>query len=427
MTLVVVLALGGPAVAGCTSSTGPPPGPPAGPATSTGATGPSRPDRTGEVQAVLARMVAAARGKDATAYRATVTNRDPAFVARSEQWWRTIGAIEWAVLELRPVAGRADLAPARQRLLGPEAWTQQVEVDWRSAGASRTARQRVWLSFAVVDGGIRVAGWDERPAGTSRAAVPGWLLEPVTAARAGSTVVLVAAGRPARAWLARAERAAADVRAHVPAALRAGGAAGLLVQVPSTRAAFERLLGVAPGSYADVAAAAWPLGPDPATAALQVVVNPEIAARLDADALAVLLAHEATHVAVGSPGSPAPTWLVEGYADRVAYAAHPRTRAAAARPALDRVRADGPPRSLPSDAAFDGSAAELDVAYAQAWLLCLFIAERHGDDRLARLYRAAAGGQQVDRSIRTTLGTSRPALVADAGRALRRWTTDPPW
>ena len=63
--------------------------------------------------------------------------------------------------------------------------------------------------------------------------------------------------------------------------------------------------------------------------------------------------------------SAAPTWLIEGFADYVAYAAYPATESAALTPLRTRVRGGWLPGALPSEADFRASAAELDLAYAQ--------------------------------------------------------------
>ena len=191
-----------------------------------------------------------------------------------------------------------------------------------------------------------------------------------------------------------------------------------MLEVPSTRQAFERVLGVAPGSYAGLAAVAWPEGPDPATAAIRIVVNPGVTATLDEQGVAVLLAHEAVHVATRSAASSAPTWLVEGLADYVAYDAYPMTATEAAAALLRQVKDRGAPMSLPADDQFSPSAPDLPLAYAQAWLACRLLAQEHSAVRLMRFYLAVSNGADVATALRRETGLSPAQLTAQWRRSL---------
>jgi hypothetical protein len=202
------------------------------------------------------------------------------------------------------------------------------------------------------------------------------------------------------------------VRRRLTGGLGAGWNGQLVLEVPSTRQAFERMLGVAPGSYADIAAVAWPEGPDAATAAVRIVVNPGVTATLDEQGVAVLLAHEAVHVATRSAASAAPTWLVEGLADYVAYDAYPTTATAAAAALLRQVKDRGAPTSLPADDQFSPSAPDLALAYAQAWLACRLLAEEQSPARLMRFYLATSDGTDVAVALRQETGLSAAQLTA---------------
>lgn len=134
----------------------------------------------------------------------------------------------------------------------------------------------------------------------------------------------------------------------------------------------------------------------------------------------VVLTHELTHVATRSVTTGrTPLWLVEGYADYVGY----RGRGVPVRVAGQELAADlrrtGLPPALPPDSAFSGTARALPQAYEQAWLACRMIAERYGEDRLARFY-AAAGRDGADTALRTVLGTDTAAFTADWRSYLRR-------
>jgi hypothetical protein len=188
----------------------------------------------------------------------------------------------------------------------------------------------------------------------------------------------------------------------------------LVVEIPTDERTLERVIGAAPASYAQIAAVAWVEGPDAAKSAVRIVVNNTLADRLTGDGIAVLLTHEATHVATRSADSPAPMWLVEGFADFVAYRAVPSSAAAAAAALLADVRAHGVPRTLPPNSRFRPDAADLPLTYAQAWLACRFVAEKYSLVQLNRLYAAADAGKPSDDAMRTVLGISLAEFT-------RRW------
>ena len=80
---------------------------------------------------------------------------------------------------------------------------------------------------------------------------------------------------------------------------------------------------------------------------------------------------------------------------------------------LLRVRGDGAPRAFPADGRFKASADELEMAYAEAWLACRFIADRYSESQLARLYAELARGSSLDQASRSTLHLSGTELTAE--------------
>jgi hypothetical protein len=196
-----------------------------------------------------------------------------------------------------------------------------------------------------------------------------------------------------------------------------GWRGGLVIEVPSSQGLFERVLGVRQNSYRAIAAVAWPEGPNPRTAAIRVVVNSTVTQGLSEEGVAVLLTHEATHVATRSPGSPAPSWLVEGYADYVAYDAYPRTKAAAAAAALADIRRHGPPRALPTDADFTPGSSDLGLSYARAWLACEFVADTFSALRLSAFYSEVDRGTRLGTAMKRSLGVDEREFT----RAWRRY------
>lgn len=370
------------------------------------------PARQQAAQADLDALVRAVRGGDQAAAEATLSGRDPGAAQQVRLLSANLRALP--LVELRFTLGPVGpaLPAARLALLGDGAWRQHATVRWRLAGEREPAQHTLWLTFALVDGAPRLAGTGDTPdAGVTP--TPVWMTGAVTARHAGSVTVVTGAGQPTSTWLARASAAAAEVRRRVRAAAADRWRGGLVVEVPATRAGFEAVVGAAPGSYADVAAVTHAEGPD---GAVRVVLNPEAAARLTATGVAVVAVHEAVHVATHSPGSPAPTWAVEGLADEVALAAHPGAASGVAAPLLRRVRAGRLPTAFPADEQFQADPGTA-LAYAEAWTACRSVADRYGDAGLQRLYAALDRGEQVDAAAEEALGTTRAALV-------RRWRAD---
>ncbi|GAA3618401.1 hypothetical protein [Microlunatus ginsengisoli] len=270
---------------------------------------------------------------------------------------------------------------------------------------------------------VRLIGPADGPdAGPSSA--PLWLTERIRVVT-GRQATVVAGGRQTDLgdWLRRAESAESAVRSRIASSPDARWSTGLVIELPSTEQAFDQVLGAEPGSYDQIAAVAWPQGPDPATAAVRVVVNPKPAGALDDDRLAVLITHEATHVLTRSATSPAPMWLVEGFADWVAFdrvpAAAPPTRDLV----IEDVRRHGPPAEFPGDASFRPDADDLNLTYGRAWLLCSYIAERWSDADLVRLYAEVDGGTALPGALQDVLGVDESTLLSGWQRWLARSAT----
>ena len=79
---------------------------------------------------------------------------------------------------------------------------------------------------------------------------------------------------------------------------------------------------------------------------------------------------------------------------------------------------DGPPLALPGDEAFAAGAPELNRAYAEAWLVCRYVAERYSAARLGRLYAELDRGRSLDEASRAALGVGADELVAGWRRYL---------
>jgi hypothetical protein len=370
--------------------------------------------RAERAQQLVDDIVTAARRGDSIVD--LVSARDQVFAARAAVWSANLARIDWTSLRWTVRSREASLSAARRAVLGPDAWAQAVTVSWALPGASRTAEEDLWLTFVDEPAGggapaLRLAGDTDGPGAGSPA--PIWWQQPVHLHRDGAALLLT--DDDDAGWLRQASAAQRAVRKRIGVAERDPDGA-LVVEIPQSRTAFERTLGVPSSSYAGVAAAAWPMGADTSTAPIHVIVNPEATARLSDLGRDVLLTHEAVHVATRSPGSPAPTWLVEGYADRIAYRAHPTADAPATKAVRDAVRADGVPTDWPDETDFAPGATDLDLSYDLAWTAARSIAMAYGDDALNAFYAAVDGGASLDEAA-DKIGTTQKQLR-------ERWRTD---
>ena len=372
-------------------------------------------DATPATQSALDALGAAILRQDRPAFYARIATRDPAFAAVADRIFTNLSAMRLQTLSFRLGARHQEPEPTRRALLGGDAVAREVAVSWRLRADSGSAQHQIWMTFLPGDGGVTVAGTTDGP--DERSAQPYWLVEPLRVATSAHATTLTASAGASR-WLQRGGAAACAVRKRLTGGLGAAWNGELVLEVPSTRQAFERVLGVAPGSYASIAAVAWPEGPDASTAALRIVVNPGVTATLGEQGLAVLLTHEAVHVATRSAASQAPTWLVEGLADYVAYDAYPATATVAAAALLRRVRDRGAPTALPTDDQFAPSAQDLPLTYAEAWTACRLLAEEHSPTRLMRFYRAVSDGVDLRAALRRETGQTTAQLTAQWRRSL---------
>jgi len=160
----------------------------------------------------------------------------------------------------------------------------------------------------------------------------------------------------------------------------------------------------------------------------RVVVTPYLLGTDDPDTSAYLT-HEITHVATQDVGREVPRWLTEGVAEYTAYRAggrsvdgaaswarYPRSRplrAALAHGSLDLIMDAGRFYAGPDEA--------VDLAYAQGWLGCLYIAHRYGDVMLRRVLDLMAAQPDTyplpeaeDRTLRELLHLDTAQFTAAA-------------
>ncbi len=375
-------------------------------------------DRTAASQHTLDALLAAAQSDHRAAFDDQLADPGSSF---ADRLFGNLTRLPTAAVQFRAEPRTADLS-ATELALWPTGWAQQVDVASRVEHDTGPSTYQVWFVFTAAGGRTDLAALADGPA-TDPPSRPLWLTESVRMISGPGATVLAGGDRAdLTGWLRRAESAERAVRARIGqlgataggSSGRSSGRRGLVIELPSSEQAFDQVLGVAPGSYDQIAAVAWPEGPDPGTSAVRVVVNPGPAATLDEDRLGVLLTHEVTHVLTGSATSPAPMWLVEGFADWVAFDRLP----AAAPPTRDEVLTDvrkhGVPTAFPSDSDFRPDATDLDLTYGRAWLLCSFVAGTWSDADLVRLYAAVDGGTPLATAVPEVLGVDEPTL-------LRRW------
>ena len=288
--------------------------------------------------------------------------------------------------------------------MGRDAWAATVDLGYRYGGVDTgSAGEETRVVLVPGAGGVaRIASF-----GGAGARTPLWLVERLSVSRTDRTLVLVGAPSTGR-FPALATQAVLDVNRVLP-----GWRGDLVVEVPATRTQLDEAVQASPGQYDNIAAVTTTADGSLAPGApLRVFVNPDVFSGLKARGAQVVLSHEATHVAVAAPFATMPTWLLEGFADFVAldHAGVP-VRVAASQ-ILRRVRADGPPRGLPTAADLDPSADGLGATYEEAWLVCRFLGERFGADEVVAFYRAVDGGTSTRRAFHTVLGTTQRAFVS---------------
>lgn len=318
------------------------------------ATTPASPATPPDLATLLAQL--ASTRTDALAWTALLDTRDPE--------WRLRAA--W----LQQNLSRLDItfAPTgRTRTDGDGRTAHAVRTTWAVPGTG-LAEHLVWLIVTNDGAGTRLAGL------AGDVAVPQpeplWAIEPIRVAERDGAVALAGAGVDPEPWLTAMTRARLETARLDPARLEPARVEStrprpdpLVAQLPSTAHGFERVLGVQQGSHRLVAAAAWPFGP-----AAHLVVNPETGGATSGAARQVLVTHEAVHLVTGSVRGQRPLWLIEGYADLIALAAHAGVADAHERHLADDQRRHGVASDLVTDAELAPTHPRVQAHYERAWL-----------------------------------------------------------
>ena len=356
-----------------------------------------------------------------------------------EKAFRTVQAQLFdRVRTVRPVAWRyqvtqgRSLPAARRAALGPTAWVAEVQLTYQLIrGGPQVQRQQFltvvrrgsdWLIAADTDGTTGRDVWD---------------LGAIS--QAGSSRCLVIGARTRRTEIEQLATECHRAAATVDAAWGKSWPRRTVLTVPADLADLAVLLGrttgtaspdatsgtegAASGASPGTTGASTDTTDTDATAGLAqtaavtigpadgaadgVLINGGAFDSLSAVGRRVVLTHELVHVATRATGSrSAPTWLVEGYADHVAYAGTGLSAEQVAGDALAEVRAGRVPADLPAvddfNAAGDGAAA----AYGQSWVAVELIAGKAQDAaRLKAFYQQAAvkgaGAAGLDAALST--------------------------
>ena len=382
--------------------------------------------REDALSALLARRSAAVRAHDRAAFSATLDNPASGFGLRQLAQYDALSRLPLGTFSYGTPEPAPALGTDRVAQLGPDAWTARVAGRYSLAGYDSSTRE-FESYFTAVRRGSRWKLADDTDGGTQ---VQLWDLPRLTVLRSGTT--LVVGSGPAsrlRPYLALGDQAVARVRS----VWTSGWDGRLVLVVPATAAQMAEQVGQDAQQVSQVAAVTdGPIGTTGRAGADRVVVNPGAFATLESRGRQVVVAHEATHVAVrATTDRPVPLWLSEGLADYVGYRDIGATRTQVAAALLDRVRAGAGPRALPDAADFDPGRSTIAPSYNAAWLAVCRIVDRSGETGLVRYYRAVAttprgagtAGDPDDNAkaaFPAVLGTTQAAFTRDWLAYLRR-------
>jgi hypothetical protein len=369
------------------------------------------------VRATVEALAKAARTGDRAGFDRLVSDQDPDFSDRARLLFDNLSSLPLTTLRISVEPTQVGLSEARRKILGPGAWVQPAVITWRLAGDSAEVEHQVWLTFLETAGEVKIAGTVDQPASRLPEQKPSWWLGPLSAGQRGGVTVLTGVGQSLDRWSKLAAAALTSVREQLPSGLGSSWNRQVVIEVPATVRDFESVLGKPAGSYTSIAAVTQPAGLE--SDAIRIVVNPK-AAQLSSNALQSVVEHEMVHVATRSPDTPAPRWAEEGLAEWVSMRAHPGQRSGGTDDLLLRIRSDGAPRKFPSDRRFDASAGDLELAYAEAWLACRFIADRYSENQLGRFYAELADGTSLDQASRAVLRLGKAELTAEWRAYLER-------
>ncbi|MEV5962601.1 hypothetical protein AB0L70_12610 [Kribbella sp. NPDC051952] len=373
-------------------------------------------------EAVLQKMSDAVESDNRTEFLDTIDPKAAEFRASARTIFANLSTLPIGTFQLRYVSDDiAALTPDRQTELGgTQSWLAQVEVSWQLSGFdTKPARETLPVTFVVRDGTTYAASFSERfLAGQRR---PIWALGPIDVAKGThSLVISLDSEADAKGYVSVADRAVESVTKVWGKAWKQK----VVVYLPAKQAQMESVLGAQPNTYTQIAAVTMAELDSPlAGAPVRIVANPKLFEELGKQGRRIVLTHETTHVASTATASPVPLWLAEGFADYVAFTAVPVQDESAAKELFKGVREGKVPATLPSPNAFAASATELPQAYESAWLACRLIAEREGQAKLVKFYRAVHASKTTTGladAFKSVLGMTEAEFVAEWQKYLKR-------
>lgn len=343
---------------------------------------------------LLAARAAAVLAKDRSAYLATIDPQARSFRSRQGRAFDSLTALplrswEYSVTVTDPF----ELSDARRMALGPTAWTVEVALRYQLQGYDE-AQSKLRLYYTVVqrDGRWYLTSDSDGSSAGRRSQVGLWDLGHINVV-AGEHGLVLGLGSTSRIRQFAADADAAVTR--VSGVWGAGWPGKVIVVVPDTQDQMERLAGVEDGSYDQIAAVTRRETGRQAddSAGDRVIINPELWTQLGTLGRRVVMTHEITHVAThDATSSSTPTWLSEGFADYVAYRGVPVPVSVSAQDVLAAIRRGRLPRALPTLQDFEPTNERLAEVYESAWLACRLLADRYGQGKLVRFYRAVGAG-----------------------------------
>ncbi len=284
-----------------------------------------------------------------------------------------------------------------------------VEVSWTAGtgsgldDGSRSSTVKIRLD-PQADGTFAL-----RSVKSTSGAVPLWLAGDVAVHKQVGTVVITVDGgdtdHPIDTMTVKAKAAVEEV-------VRADGT--VVVIAPHTQSQMAQLVGRKVVDISQIAAVTTNLDASSGTAVGTVIlVNPAVFRLMDRRAAQVVLSHEATHLLTSAVGTPAETWVVEGFADFVALHDDESSLLLSAGQALNEVKSGGPPKRLPTPADFAAASHGLGAVYESAWMVFRMLAESHSDKEIVAFYKNVLGGTPLRTALSTSFGLTVEELTAD--------------
>jgi hypothetical protein len=378
--------------------------------------------RTSVGQAVLDKMAESIRTESRSAFLATVDPQAKAFDEEARTVYSNLGKLPLTTFQLRYVGDDTGaLSPDRKTELGgTESWLAQVEVSWQLTGYdTKPARETLPVTFVTRDGTTYAASFSERfVAGQRR---PIWALGGIDVAKGTRSLVISLDSQ------ADADDYAGVTDRAVDSVTKVWGKnwkQKAVIYLPAKQSEMEAVLGAQQNAYTQIAAVTMAELDTPQVGApTRIVANPKLFEELGKQGRRIVLTHETTHVASVATASPVPLWLAEGFADYVAFTTVSVQDESAAKELFKVVRAGKVPKALPAPEAFAASSADLPVAYESGWLACRLIAEREGQSKLVKFYRAVHASKSptgLADAFKNVLGTTEQEFTADWQKYLKR-------